>query len=456
VPGDHEYETPRAAGYFDYFNGPGALDGPAGARGKGYYSFDIENWHVVALNSNCPEVGGCGEGSPQNNWLEADLAANPSSCLLAYWHAPRFSSGPHGSTPSVAPFWDDLYPAGADVVLNGDDHLYERFARQDPNAQPDPSSGIRQFTVGTGGKSLYAPGAAVANSAVRNGGSFGVLELSLRPDGYGWRFVPESRGTFTDGGSDLCAGSVDDTEAPTVPEGLTKTSVARHEVGLAWNPSTDNEGVAGYNVLRDGVFLGSATTASYADDEVEPGRTYEYRVAAYDSAGNTSEPSSAIRVTTPDEQLSFAPSDDASVESAWPSTNFGAAPTLEVDASPVQEFLLRFEVSGLAGRTVQGATLRLRNTNSATSGGRVHATSQDSWIEETLTWANAPAADGAIVASIGSVSAGNDYEIPLDPSAVTSDGVYSFRVVANSTDGATYSSKEAGSATVPRLVLDVG
>ena len=142
VPGNHEYETPGAAGYFDYFNGPGVQNGPGGARGKGYYSFDVANWHIIALNSNCTEAGGCEEGSAQNEWLEADLAAHPSTCTLAYWHHPRFSSGPHGNSTSVRPFWDDLYAAGADVVLNGHDHLYERFARQDPagNAARRPAS----------------------------------------------------------------------------------------------------------------------------------------------------------------------------------------------------------------------------------------------------------------------------------------------------------------------------
>lgn len=204
VPGNHEYNTADAAGYFDYFNGEGAVAGPAGARGRGWYSYDVGSWHLIALNSNCAEVGGCAEGSPQNDWLEDDLAANPATCVLGYWHHPRFSSGAeHGDSPRVAPFWDDLYAAGADVVLSGHDHLYERFAPQRPNGAPDPD-GIRQFIVGTGGDNFYDFGEVVPNSEVRQADSFGVLELTLLPDGYDWRFLPEADSEFTDSGSDRC------------------------------------------------------------------------------------------------------------------------------------------------------------------------------------------------------------------------------------------------------------
>ncbi|HET6622980.1 MAG TPA: Calx-beta domain-containing protein, partial [Gaiellaceae bacterium] len=124
VPGNHEYRTDGADGYFGYF---GAA---AGDPAKGYYSYDLGGWHLVALNSSCSEVGGCGAGSRQERWLRADLAASSAPCTLAYWHHPRFSSGSHGSDPSYEAFWRALYEAGADVVLVGHDHDYERFAPQ--------------------------------------------------------------------------------------------------------------------------------------------------------------------------------------------------------------------------------------------------------------------------------------------------------------------------------------
>jgi acid phosphatase type 7 len=213
--GNHEYNTAPASGcdagtttaakgYFDYWNGVDVGTGPAGDRTKGYYSYDLGSWHLVALNSNCARVGGCDAGSPQETWLRNDLAAHPAACTLAYWHHPRFSSGEHGDNPSVAALWEALYAAGADVVLNGHDHDYERFAAQTPAGAPDPASGIREFVVGTGGKSHYAFRALRPNSEVHNGDTYGILKLTLHPQGYDWQFVPESGGTFTDSGSGSC------------------------------------------------------------------------------------------------------------------------------------------------------------------------------------------------------------------------------------------------------------
>jgi hypothetical protein len=206
VPGTREYETPHAEGYFDYFNGPGAPAGPAGARGLGYYSFDLGGWHIVALNTNCPRVS-CAKGSRQERWLRADLAAHPASCTLAFGHSPRFSTGIPDGSLSVKPLWEALYEAGVEVVLSAYARHYERFAAQAPSGRVDPTFGIRQFVVGTGGYALGPLGALQGRSEIRQNSAFGVLELTLRPAGYDWRFIPEVAGAFADSGSTACHGA---------------------------------------------------------------------------------------------------------------------------------------------------------------------------------------------------------------------------------------------------------
>jgi hypothetical protein len=196
--------TVPAASYFDYWNGVGGDTGRAGDRDKGYYSYDVGSWHLIALNTECYAIGGCDAGSPEETWLRADLAAHPNACTLAYWHEPRFSSGAVGNNPYVSALWQDLYYAGADIVLNGHDHDYERFAPQTPLGQADPAHGIREWVVGTGGRNHGGFDIVQPNSEVRNADTYGVLKLTLHPSGYDWQFVPESGKTFTDSGSTAC------------------------------------------------------------------------------------------------------------------------------------------------------------------------------------------------------------------------------------------------------------
>lgn len=173
----------------------------AGTPGAAWYSYEIGNWHAVVLDSNCRVVD-CEPGTPQHDWLVADLAASEAPCTIAYWHHPRYSSGPHGANGTVAPFWKALHADGADVVLVGHDHLYERMAPQTPAGKPDPD-GIRQFTVGTGGKELYETRRVARNSELIIEETFGVLELTLHPDSYEWRFLTVD-GAEADSGSATC------------------------------------------------------------------------------------------------------------------------------------------------------------------------------------------------------------------------------------------------------------
>ncbi len=197
--GNHEYGTPGASGYFGYF---GAA---AGEPGKGWYSYALGAWHVVALNSNCGEVGGCQAGSAQERWLRTDLAAHPTKCTIAYLHHPAFSSGNlHGGSPSVLPLVRALQDYGAELLLSGHDHDYERFAPQTAQGVAS-ATGVRQFVVGTGGATLreFAPQPA-ANSQARIAGVYGVLSLKLRPAAYDWRFVAQPGSSATDSGTSAC------------------------------------------------------------------------------------------------------------------------------------------------------------------------------------------------------------------------------------------------------------
>lgn len=199
VPGNHDWMTAGASAYFDYFGNR------AGPKRRGYYAIDLGAWRIYALTGDCWKVGGCGSASPQVQWLKADLAANPQACVMAVWHEPRFSSGPHGDAMYVRPLLRALYKAGAELVVNGHDHLYERFAPATPDGVEDPVRGVRQFIVGTGGMVLYASeGTPDPHSEVRSSSTRGVLKLTLEADGYAWTFLPVSAGGFTDSGTGVC------------------------------------------------------------------------------------------------------------------------------------------------------------------------------------------------------------------------------------------------------------
>jgi hypothetical protein len=307
-PGNHDYVTDGAPGYFGYF---GAV---AGDPAQGWYSFDLGAWHIVSLNGNCFEVGGCDPGSPQEQWLRADLAAHPVACTLAYWHQPRFSSGSnHGSDTTFAPLWDALYEYGAELILNGHEHFYERFLPQTPSGTLDPDHGITQITVGTGGFALYPFGTILPNSAARINDTHGVLKLVLHPSSYDWEFLPIAGQSATDSGARDChdASSAPpppppppppDTTAPsptlTAPAGGSSTSDATPEFsGTAGTEVGDSSTVA----VR--VFEGSGTGgalvqtlsatrgaggayAVVASPPLAPG-TYTAQAEQSDSAGNT-------------------------------------------------------------------------------------------------------------------------------------------------------------------------
>jgi hypothetical protein len=211
--GNHEYKTTcgnqaGAGGYYRYFGAAASpLDTNCVVSCKGYYSFDLGAWHLIVLNSECSQVGvgGCQAGSPQEQWLQADLAAHPAACTLAYWHRPYYTSGWSVGDAEMHDIWVDLYNANAELVLNGHDHDYERFLPQDANATYDPAHGVVEMVVGTGGGNLRVFNGVVANSFVRGNISFGVLTLTLHANSYNWQFQPDGHsGAFTDSGAATC------------------------------------------------------------------------------------------------------------------------------------------------------------------------------------------------------------------------------------------------------------
>jgi 3',5'-cyclic AMP phosphodiesterase CpdA len=196
VPGNHEYYTAGAAGYLGYFGHQ------ARPKGTTWYSYNLGTWHLVALDSNC-DIVGCGPTSKQVRWLARDLRASHRRCTLAYWHHPRWTGGKYTDQTQVRTLYATLYAAGADLILAGHDHGYQRFAKLDPSGHVNARRGIQTFVVGTGGRSHYPKGRR-ANLLAANSAVFGVLALRLKPGGWSWRFVPEPGGTFADSGTASC------------------------------------------------------------------------------------------------------------------------------------------------------------------------------------------------------------------------------------------------------------
>jgi acid phosphatase type 7 len=198
VPGNHDYHVEDGAAYYRYFGEA------AGRPGEGWYTYDLGPWRIYALNTNCSAIGGCGPDSPQTTWLREDLEARPNRCTIAIFHHPRWATGHHGDSDFVDDIWEALDDAGVELVLNGHEHHYERYAPRRPDGTVDHERGIRQIIVGTGGRSRNGFESEDQASEIRSDDAYGVLKLSLRDDEYRWRFIPVPRHDFTDSGSDRC------------------------------------------------------------------------------------------------------------------------------------------------------------------------------------------------------------------------------------------------------------
>jgi hypothetical protein len=441
--GNHEYATPGATGYFDYF---GAV---AGDRAQGYYSYEAGAWHVVVLNSNCGKVGGCDAGSAQEQWLRQDLAASPAACTLAYWHHPRFSSGGHGDGVGLQPLWKALWENGTELLLTGHDHDYERFAPLGVSGTPDPEYGVREFVVGTGGVGHGSLPTVHAFSEVRNNDTFGVMKLTLSDDAYGWDFLPVAGATFTDSGAGTCHGRPPDTQAPS-------TTITSGPSSSTTDPDatftfTADDPDATFTCSLDGV-LPTACSSPYTVSGLSTGQ-HVLRITAVDALGNAegSPASWTWSVSGPGDEsaTTFVAAADAHVAQGRATTNFGSAQTLVVDGDPRTDAYLRFDLTGLTG-TVTSARLRLYPSNGSSNGPRVQLAS-NAWSEGGLTWENRPSPT-TVVANAGRVVAGTVVDLDVT-AAVGGDGGYTFALVPEVNDGVDVASRESTTGRAPELVV---
>jgi hypothetical protein len=451
-PGNHDYNTAGAFGYYNYF---GAA---AGDPAKGYYAFDLGAWRFYALNSNCGAVS-CSAGSQQEQWLRADLATRPRTCLAAFMHHPRFASGPTATrrdNTSVAPLYQAFYEASGDLWLVGHNHYYERLTRLGPTGAIDLGRGIRNFVVGTGGRGFSAFGEPITGSEVRSQ-TFGVLELTLRDGGYDWAFVPVSGSTFTDSGTDTCGAAALDTTPPSAPTDLVSTANGAASVGLSWTASTDNVSVLAYDVYRDAQFLASTAATTYTDTSAAAGASYAYHVIARDAADNVSGPSNTVTVTVQASTIAtFPAAADSRVAEAKPGQNFGTSAVLRVDggSDPDVESNLRFGVSGVSG-AVQRAILRVYATAGTVDGPAVYATDND-WTETGIIWTNRPARTTGAMDDKGLIATGTWVEYDVT-SLVSGNGAFSFVLATTSRDSADFHSRNSTQTALrPQLVVTHG
>jgi chitodextrinase len=392
-------------------------------------------------------------------------------------HYPCISASNSGC-PIGQPLFNLLLQKKVDLILGGHHHNYQRSKQLalvpgtcpsfviggfDQDCVADSGAGVMEKgagsviqVVGTFGRSgsSIKPDDPELPYFVRTAGTAnGIMTYTVTPDRIDANFVP-SVGSFTDSFS-ISAGAAPsgDVTPPSAPSSLVATPIGGDQVGLSWTASTDDVGIDHYTVIRGGVAVGTTSGTTYLDGSLTPGSTYSYVVRASDAAGNVSAASNvAVATTAPGSELTFALTADATIRAGAPTTNYGTSSSLSIDASPSEDGLMKFSVTGIGSRTVATAKLRLFNVGASNAGGVFSATSDTSWTETGVTWNSAPSAVGPPVASLGPVATNTWYEVDLS-SLVRGDGVYSLRVSTPSTDGAKYTSRTGSTGFTPQLVV---
>ncbi len=441
--GNHEYENGVAPGYFDYWDNV-----------PNYYSYDAGGWHFISLNSNSA-FEPVDPQSSQYQWLQQDLAANPGACTIVYYHHPLFNIGPEGSKTSMSDIWALMSQYGVSIVLNGHDHNYQRWVPLDANGQPS-STGVTEFVNGAGGHGVRPfvnsdSRVAYSNDSVPT--AFGVLFMQLNPDGTSFSYV-NTAGDVLDSGVIPCVNAGPDSQTPSVPDGLSATATGPARVDLNWSAASDNVGVSGYTVYRDGIEIASlpGSSLSYSDKTVLPESTYTYTVDAFDTAGSHSAASSPASVTTPSMSavLTFSVEADTYVNASHPGSRYGSATAIRADGSPDVHSYLRFTVQGLAGYAIENVSLKVYANNGTNIGVEANAVADNSWDELNTTYDNAPAL-GSVLASSGAYSSGDWATLDVT-SYVAAEGVYSFGLTTPGTSALSFPSRETG-ANAAQLVV---
>jgi hypothetical protein len=316
--GNHEYQNGAAPGYFDYWDNV-----------PHYFSINTRGWHLISLDTN-KAFGQTAPGTPQYQWLVDDLAANTQPCTLVYYHQPLYNIGQEGSSSYLAPIWSLLAQHGVDLVLNGHDHTYQRWQPLDGGGNPSPA-GVTEIIVGTGGHALgsfVTSDSRVAASTTE----FGALRVDLNSGGATYQFIT-TRGQTRDSGSIACSQGGSDTTPPSDPTGLTATATYKTKIDLSWNASSDNVGVTGYRIFRDGLLLTTVGPGlTYSDGTVLAGSTHTYTVSAIDAESNESGPSNAVTATTPTAGVLFQDGFESGDLSNWTQSAGLAAQQAEVFA----------------------------------------------------------------------------------------------------------------------------
>jgi chitodextrinase len=457
VVGNHEYNSDGAGGYvadgyFRYWNDIGHR-----------YSFDAGGWHFIALDST-NQFGQTDPTSEQYDWLAHDLATRANPCTIVTYHHPLNTIGSEDPSQRMADIWALLRQHNVTLVLNGHDHQYQHWTALDAGQQPDPA-GVTQLIAGAGGHSkqnVTTSDARVVASAI----AYGALRLEVRPDrvDYSYRAPDGSTGKVLDSGFIGCKALSPDTQAPSVPPGVTAvvnpSSTAIYGATVSWQPASDNRGVAQYRVRRDGVVVGTVagSTTSFVSSGLSAGSTYSFTVTALDAAGNESAPSSAANATTPPPTPSIATVEtgkDAYVSASSTASNYGTATALRLDGSPDQSSYLYFNVLG-AYSNVTKATLKVWANNKSTTGVTVKKVATTNWLESGtggITYATAPAT-GAQIPPVTPIPTAGAW-VNLDvTSAITGDGEYTFNLSTTTPTAFTLASREAGALTRPTLVVE--
>ncbi|HYM53041.1 MAG TPA: DNRLRE domain-containing protein, partial [Candidatus Dormibacteraeota bacterium] len=456
VPGNHDWgtgATENLNGYFGYYGAN------ANAGGTSYYSYDVgADWHIVNLDSECQLVpGGCDVGSPQEVWLRADLAVHADQNVIAIWHKPRYSTGTT-NYQAMAALWDAIYDAGVDILLDGHDHIYERTAPMragDTLTDPpvaDPTYGIRQFTVGTGGEAHHELTTNVLpTSVVRNDQTFGILKLTLHATTYDWVFLPIAGSTFTDSGTGTVH-DAPDTTAPPPPTIDSGPSNPTSSTSAIFTFSNTESGVT-FECALDGAAL--ATCTSPRNYSGLAAGEHSFAVRARDAAGNLSAAAThawtielPTTVTTTLRAIA-----DSYTDASRSTTNYGTNVKLRVDGSPVVRSYLRFDLSSIPG-TISSATLRIWALSSQSAGWTARSLT-GSWTETGITHNNAPTLGTASVGSSGPVTTGSWTSVNVT-ALIGTGTTLDIGVNTASTTALALSSDESGAATAPQLVVISG